>query len=209
MSTRYLPIFPLGSPVLPTQVVPLHIFEDRYRVLMETLTAFGATAEMGVVMIERGSEVGGGDVRTSVGTVVHLIESERLADGRWVAIFAGSHPFRVERWIDDDPYPQAIVEERAEEEWQQADRPRLKRAEEAVRQAMRLATELGENVGDPESMLPVDPAVAAWQLCVRAPLGDLDRQRLLETATRSDRLELLAREAEDIAALLAFRLQGR
>ncbi|HMC38453.1 MAG TPA: LON peptidase substrate-binding domain-containing protein, partial [Acidimicrobiales bacterium] len=92
---RYLPIFPLSSPVLPTQVLPLHVFEDRYRVLMETLTGAGSTAEMGVVLIERGSEVGGGDVRVGVGTVLHLIESEQLPDGRWVAIFVGSHRFRV------------------------------------------------------------------------------------------------------------------
>ncbi len=207
--TRYLPIFPLGNPVLPTQILPLHVFEPRYRTLMETLTDFGSSAEMGVVLIERGSEVGGGDVRVSVGTVTHLIESERLPDGRWVAIFAGSHPFRVERWLEDDPYPQAIVEERADEDWDPADQPLLDAAEVAVRGALQLASELGEPVGHPGFALSDQPAVVAWELCARAPLGAIDRQKLLEAARRPERLSLLEQLVADATALLAFRLHGR
>jgi Lon protease-like protein len=208
MPARYLPVFPLGSPVLPTQLLPLHIFEDRYRMLMETLTGFGATAEMGVVMIERGSEVGGGDVRSTIGTVTHLIESERLDDGRWVAIFAGSHPFEVQRWMDDDPYPQAVVGERVEEEWDPSELAGLEEAEVAVRHALGLAHRLGEPVGDPGFRLPDDPVVAAWQLCARAPLGALDRQRLLEEPARPGRLIRLTELAREAAEVLAFRLQG-
>ena len=207
--SRYLPVFPLGNPVLPTQLLPLHVFEDRYRVLMETLTGIGSTAEMGVVLIERGSEVGGGDVRVAVGTVAHLIESERLADGRWVAIFAGSHPFRVERWLDDDPYPQAVVDERVEEDWDADEAPLMVAAEEAVRATLRLAVELGEQVGHPEFQLSPEPAVAAWELCARAPLGPFDRQSLLEAPTRAARLSLLAQLVSEARAVLAFRLQGR
>jgi Lon protease-like protein len=191
--SRYLPVFPLGNPVLPTQILPLHVFEQRYRVLMETLTGFGSPAEMGVVLIERGREVGGGESRLSVGTVTHLIESEQLPDGRWMAIFAGSHPFRVERWLEDDPYPQAIVEERADEEWVPVHAPLLDAAGQSVRQALHLARELGEPVGHPAFAVSDDPAVASWELCARAPLGALDRQSLLEAGSRSERLELLDR----------------
>jgi Lon protease-like protein len=202
-------MFPLGNAVLPTQVLPMHVFEDRYRVLMETLTGVGSSAEMGVVLIERGSEVGGGDVRVNTGTVVHLIESERLPDGRWVAIFAGSHRFRVERWLDDDPYPQAIVEEIADEEWSADHGPLLDAAEATVRRALEMAAQLGESVGHPAFSLSSQPAVAAWELCSRAPLGALDRQKLLEAANRSVRLALLDELVSDACALLAFRLRGR
>lgn len=207
--SRYLPVFPLGGPVLPTQILPLHVFEDRYRVLMETLTGFGPAAEMGVVLIERGSEIGGGDVRVATGTVTHLIESERLPDGRWVAIFAGSHPFRVERWLDDDPYPQAVVAERPDEEWDPRHEPRLERVAAAVRRALSLAEELGEPVDRAAFTLSPAPAVAAWELCARAPLGPLDRQKLLECPERAARLDLLEEMVGDATALLAFRLQGR
>lgn len=207
--SRYLPVFPLGNPVLPTQLLPLHIFEDRYRVLMETLTGVGASAEMGVVLIERGSEVGGGDVRVGVGTVAHLIESEQLPDGRWVAIFAGSHPFQVARWLDDDPYPQAVIDERVEEDWDPAEAPLMAAAEDAVRAAIRMSVQLGEPSGHPEFQLSAEPAVAAWELCARAPLGPLDRQTLLEAASRAHRLTLLEQLASEARAVLAFRLQGR
>lgn len=202
-------MFPLGNPLLPTQILPLHIFEDRYRVLMETLTSFGSTAEMGVVLIERGSEVGGGDQRVDTGTVAHLIESDRMPDGRWVAIFAGSHRFRVDRWLDDDPYPQAMVVEVADEDWDPADAGRLAAAGEEVRRALGLAGELGDGGANPAFTLDAEPVRAAWELCVRAPLGALDRQRLLEAPTRTDRLEILEREVAEVSRLLAFRLRGR
>jgi Lon protease-like protein len=202
-------VFPLGSPVLPTQLLPLHVFEARYRALMEELAGAGPAAEMGVVMIERGSEVGGGDVRSSTGTVTHLIEAERLPDGRWVAIFAGSHPFRVERWLQDDPYPRAMVTERADEPWEDGQAGLLAEAETAVRRALALASELGDAVASPTTVWSAEPAVAAWQLCACAPLGPLDRQALLESPDRAGRLARLAALASDAADLLAFRLQGR
>lgn len=207
--SRYLPVFPLSTVLMPAQGLPLHIFEDRYRALMESLTSTGAPAEIGVVLIERGSEVGGGDLRVAAGTVAHLIESERLPDGRWVAIFAGSHRFTVERWLPDDPYPQAIVAETADEPWNPADDGALERVEAAVRQALHLSSELGEEAARPGFSLAADPAVAAWELCCRAPLGALDRQRLLEAPSWKERLDLLEREVAEATRVLAFRLRGR
>ncbi len=206
---RYLPVFPLGNPLLPTQILPLHIFEDRYRALMETLTGFGSTAEMGIVLIERGSEIGGGEMRVPVGTVAHLIESERLVDGRWIAIFAGSHRFSVERWLPDDPYPQAEVVEEADGDWDEADARRLAEAEQAVRTALELASQLGDGSVNPAFSLDPEPIRRTWELCVRAPVGPLDRQRLLEAPNRSERLDLLVQQVADVSTLLAFRLHGR
>lgn len=202
-------MFPLGNVVMPTQLLPLHIFEDRYRDLMEALTDHGSTGEVGFVLIERGSEVGGGEKRVDTGTVAHLIEAERLDDGRWVAIFAGSHPLRVERWLEDDPFPRAMVDERPDDPWDPAHAPLLAGAETAVREALGLAAELGEPVGNPGFALPPDPVLASWELCARAPLGAFDRQRLLETGSRPARLELLTRLSADAVRILAFRLHGR
>jgi Lon protease-like protein len=207
--TRYLPVFPLGSVLMPTQILPLHVFEPRYRVLMSTLTGLGAPAEMGVVLIERGSEVGGGDVRVGLGTVTHLIEAEELPDGRWVALFAGSHRFRVERWLPDDPYPQAEVDEVADGGWEPSWDGLLRTAEDSVRQAVALAAELGEEGIRPAFELSADPGLAAWQLCALAPLGPLDRQRLLEEDGHGERLAALVEQVDDIAKVLAFRLRGR
>jgi uncharacterized protein len=207
--TRYLPIFPLGSVLVPTQVIPLHIFEERYRALMSDLTEPGAARELGVVLIERGSEVGGGELRVRRGTLAHLIEAEQLPDGRWLAVFAGSHRFDVSRWIPDDPYPQAEVDEIPDEDWDPGEQGPLGAAEEAVREALRLSGEAGDATVRAGFALSPDPALAAWELCAIAPLGPLDRQKLLEVSTRAERLELLRRQCTDVAEVLAFRLQGR
>ena len=62
-----MPMFPLGTVLLPSVLLPLHIFEERYRTLIRDV--LDADREFGVVLIERGSEVGGGDTRSSVGTL--------------------------------------------------------------------------------------------------------------------------------------------
>jgi Lon protease-like protein len=206
--SRYLPIFPLGTVLMPTQIMPLHVFEDRYRLLMETLTSPASPGEIGVVLIERGSEVGGGDVRVSLGTLAHLIDADQFADGRWMAVFAGSHRFRVESWLPDDPYPQAEVDEIGDGPWE-TDGDLLKAAEQAVRETVQLAAELGDSGARPGFVLSPDPGVAAWELCSIAPLGALDRQLLLAAEDHTERLNILLKQVAEMAHILAFRLRGR
>ena len=67
-------MFPLGTVLFPYATLPLHVFEPRYRVLVHDCLASDAP-EFGVVLIERGSEVGGGDVRFRTGTVARLVEA--------------------------------------------------------------------------------------------------------------------------------------
>ena len=66
-------MFPLGTVLLPTGILPLHVFELRYRRMIEECLA-ADTPEFGVVMIERGREVGGGDQRSHVGTVARIVQ---------------------------------------------------------------------------------------------------------------------------------------
>ncbi|NIR36678.1 MAG: hypothetical protein GWO22_12010, partial [Actinobacteria bacterium] len=89
--------------------MPLHVFEDRYRELMNTVTT--TDRRFGIVMIDRGSEVGGSDERTDVGVLVEIAEEEQLEDGRWVLLAVGVGRIRVIEWLPDDPYPRAVVEE--------------------------------------------------------------------------------------------------
>jgi len=199
-------VFPLGTVLLPTQVLPLHIFEERYRVLMEGLAEPGSAGEMGVVLIEAGSEVGGGERRTTTGTVARLVESKRLDDGRWLAVFGGSHRFRVVSWLPDDPFPQAEVEEIPDPDWDGADDDAFEAAETEVRRALGLAVRLGEAAVRPSFALTPDPARAVWELCTIAPLGPFDKQRLLEAPTHASRLRILREEAGDAVKVLAFRL---
>ena len=101
---RAFPMFPLGSVLLPGQVLPLHVFEPRYRQLVVDVTTSDAhPGEFGVVLIERGREVGGGDVRTYAGTVARIAEARQFADGRWALAAVGMRRIRVEAWLEDDP----------------------------------------------------------------------------------------------------------
>ena len=73
-------MFPLGSVLFPGALLPLHVFEARYRRLVQDCLA--GEPEFGVVLIDRGHEVGGGDVRREVGTVARILEVRELPDGR-------------------------------------------------------------------------------------------------------------------------------
>ena len=66
MSEQTIPMFPLNLVLFPGQILPLHIFEDRYRLMVKEI--IDKDREFGVVLIERGSEVGGGDTRKNIGT---------------------------------------------------------------------------------------------------------------------------------------------
>ncbi len=215
--SRRLPLFPLGTVLMPTHVVPLHIFEPRYRVLMDDLTGaeLGTPLiepEFGVVLIERGREVGGGETRARTGTVARLVDAQRLPDGRWVVAANGVGRFAVVEFLPDDPYPLAEVDDIEEGAWIVDDAAALAVAEAALRRTYDLASQLNpqaEGAEDgPTFTLADDPALAAWQLCGLAPVGPHDQQRLLVASTTGERLHLLLELVEDLASMLALRLAG-
>ncbi len=206
-------MFPLGTVLMPGSVLPLHVFEPRYRALMDDLTGaeLGTPLidpEFGVVLIERGSEVGGGDVRASWGTVARLLDAEHLADGRWVAAAVGTSRIIVHDWLPEEPYPMALVEDLDEAPWSRSDDERLGAAAAGLRRAFSLAAELEGGAPSRKFELDGDPAAAAWQLCALAPLGAHDRYRLLRASDVAARLEALVEMTDDISAALALRLGG-
>src|ERR1700682_2409740 len=103
-----LPMFPLGTVLFPHAGLPLHIFEERYRALAET--CLRADGRFGVVLIERGYEVGGGDTRFGVGRVARIVDAARTPDGRYLLATVGTERFRIRRWLDDDPFPRAEID---------------------------------------------------------------------------------------------------
>jgi uncharacterized protein len=206
--TERLAMFPLGSVLVPGAVLPLHIFEPRYRVLM--FDCVRAEPEFGVVLIERGFEVGGGDERFKVGTLARITEAAELPDGRWVIAAVGTDRIRVEEWLDDDPYPLAMVERLTEPSFDGAGAgaEARSRAEAEVRRVLALCARLGLQGPDPGVELAADPGVAVWQLVALAPLGSYDKQRLLEIEDHESRLAMLAVLADEQATVLAHRLGG-
>ncbi|MET0738507.1 MAG: LON peptidase substrate-binding domain-containing protein [Acidimicrobiales bacterium] len=196
-----MPMFPLGTVLFPTMLLPLHVFEPRYRALVDDCVA--GDGEFGVTLIERGSEVGGGDVRTDVGTVARIVQVERFEDGRFAVAAVGTRRIRIERWLADDPYPRAEVVD-----WEDVGTTEtaLDDADALFRRALALAAELGEAPAPLDVELADDPAMATFQIGALAPLGPLDRQALLATERPDDRVTLLVAQLTDVVELLRARL---
>ena len=88
-----LPLFPLDTVLFPKQVLPLHIFEERYKTMMGRCIEDGAP--FGVVLIRSGKQVGGDAVPHDVGTTARIARVQRLPDGKMNLITLGTHRFRV------------------------------------------------------------------------------------------------------------------
>jgi len=204
-------MFPLGSVLVPGMLLPLHVFEPRYRALVHDCVA--GAGEFGVVLIERGSEVGGGDVRTGIGTVAHILRVEELPDGRFALAAVGTRRLRVTAWLEDDPYPRAEVADWPDDP---DDPAAAEAATEALgpggevtvllRRAAALAVELGEAAPPVDLELADDPSLASFQAVAVAPVGPADRQALLATPTVATRAALLRELLEGTIELLSARL---
>lgn len=200
-----LPMFPLGNILFPHQLLPLHVFEPRYREM--TVRCLKGDRRFGVVLIERGHEVGGGDVRFSVGTVAHIIEAAELPDGRFLLEAVGRERVRVDRWLPDDPHPWAdvtLVPEDTDpgpEAKEQRDR-----VQERLRQLLALRAELGDPAPAATVELDTDPVAASWEAAILAGLSPLDGLRVLETDGAGPRLALLLTVLDDEVDLARARL---
>ena len=201
-----LPMFPLGSVLLPGMALPLRIFEPRYRQMMSEVLATDPP-RFGVVLIERGSEVGGGDVRTDVGCVAVVKAVEEASDGTLALLAVGDERFRVREWLPDDPYPRARVEPWAEsgDADAGATASQLEALGDEVLDVTRLALRLLGEEPPPPLRLADDPVRRCFELATLAPLGALDRQRVLCAAGLGERVELLAELVTDQRILLEAR----
>jgi Lon protease-like protein len=204
-------MFPLGSVLLPGMALPLHVFEDRYRLMVQECLA--GDAEFGVVLIERGSEVGGGDVRYDVGTVARIVDGAVAPDGRFALTTVGLGRVVVQTWLEDAPYPRAIVEDWPDPapDNESGAAATLAGVVDSLRSLLVGLAELAEDRNrseDVEALMAEvtdEPVSGTYQAVALSPLGPADRQRLLELPTVEERLELLAVALAEERAVLDAR----
>jgi Lon protease-like protein len=103
-----LPLFPLNTVLFPGALLPLHIFEPRYRTMVGE--CIEQERPFGVVLIERGSEVGDGAVPHSVGVTAQITGVDRLDDGRLNIVCVGQDRFRILDTSSARPYLTGDVE---------------------------------------------------------------------------------------------------
>ena len=181
----WLPMFPLGSVLFPHMPLSLRIFEERYVVMLSRVLQEDVS-EFGVVLIERGQEVGGGEHRFGIGTVARIVQIE-ASEGYIALVAEGERRVRVDEWLDDDPHPRADVTELDPLVWDDELLLSLVAAEDTVRGA--LAALDDENGWPADVELTDEPVARAWQLAAIAPLGPLDQVELLRSRTMAELLD--------------------
>jgi Lon protease-like protein len=206
--TVRLPLFPLGTVLFPGVPLPLHIFEERYRLLVRALMDLpeGTSRTFGVVAIREGREVGPDGVRAlhPVGCTAELRRVEAYEDGRFDIVSTGSTRFVVRDVDDSLPYLQADVDLLAE-------RPgEVTGVLEAVIELFStylvlLGNARGVPIETPD--LPDDALLLSYLVAATMPLDLSDKQRLLEAPDAAARLRnevgLLHREGRLLRVLSA------
>lgn len=207
-----MPMFPLGSVLLPGGVLPLHVFEPRYRQLVvDCLADDSRPPEFGVTLIERGFEVGGGDQRSDVGTIARMVDVQALEDGRYAVAAVGLRRIRVDEWLPDDPYPRAYVSDWPDEPLEhEADRRELEAGIPAMRKRLAAVFELAVTAGSisaaPEISVDDETGLATYQLAAQSPIGPADRYRALAAPSPLERLDVLGECLDDVEAMLRFQI---
>ncbi len=200
-------MFPLGTVIFPFTAVPLRVFEERYQALVDRVLA--EESEFGTVLIERGSEVGGGDVRSSVGTSLRLAGVTDLDDGHRAIVVVGTGRIRVERWLPDEPHPWAIAGPDPDaDDLGDGAGERLGIVKAKLAKVMALASELGADTAEVDLDVADDPLTASYQLSALAPVSPLDALALLSCEGPSARLDLAGTMLDERIELIEAQLAG-
>jgi len=181
-----LPMFPLGTVLMPGMPLSLRIFEERYLKLLGDLLG-AEVPEFGVVLIARGPEVGGGEQRFDIGTIASVTEIG-TTDEFYGLQAVGSQRFRVNAWLPDDPYPLADIDLLPELSWDDNLMPLRVHVESRVRKLLAFASEFGDLQYCADTVLSDDPLEACWQLAGILPVGQLDQIDLLKAQSAEELL---------------------
>jgi Lon protease-like protein len=206
-----LPLFPLNTPLVPGLVLPLHIFEPRYRGMIEELLAIPDedAREFGIVAVRDGRDVrrDGIDALFPVGTATILREVDALPDGRFDIVTTGSRRFRLVSVDDSEPLLRAEVEFLDDV----SDPTDALLAEQVVARFHAYRSALSGQVDaegtSDESEFPDDPTILSYLVTAAMVLPVDERQQLLAAVSTAERLALarglLGRETGLITALSA------
>jgi Lon protease-like protein len=180
-ASRGLALFPLGIVALPSEGIPLHVFEDRYRRMIERCLSAepgSPEREFGIVWLsdEELKQVG---CACDVERVV-----ERMDDGRLNIVARGTRPFRLLQRQDDLPYPAGRVQ-LLDDDAEDADELAAASARELYRELVEQATD--RQLGEPELAL-----MSAYQMAATVEFDKDAKQELLELRSENARLRLLA-----------------
>lgn len=193
MDRRTLPLFPLPVVLLPGTPLPLHIFEPRYRELIEECLREGS--EFGI-LLEQEDSIADTGTRAAVAQLL-----ERLPDGRLNVVVEGRERFRIVELTRGRSFRTAAVEPLEDED----DEPGADEVDEALETFRRLVQLTGAEVDEPSATSPA----LAFELAARVAFGNELKQDLLELRSPRERTlrvtELLGLAADALALEAAVR----
>jgi Lon protease-like protein len=187
-TVRDFPLFPLGIVALPSELVPLHIFEERYKTMITECLESGS--EFGIVWL---SDEG----LRPIGCACEITEVlERLEDGRMNIITRGTRPFRLVERREDLPYPAGEVEFLADRSEDVDDR--------VAREARAAYAELVERATDRKPDADELARMTAYDMAATVEFGLEAKQGLLDLRSENARLRLITRLFRAAAKRLDF-----
>ena len=205
-------MFPLQVAMLPGEELPLRIFEPRYTALVSDCLAMDDPA-FGVVLIEAGREVGGGDIRSDVGAMARIAECIDQGNGRYRLRCVMGERIRVLEWQPDDPYPRAAVEPWPDQPGDAVDVDAIRDVEDRIVALYeRIAGARGAEVNARDIVAGADASGDAgtwlYALNSRLPIGQADRYAVLAAPSASARLAALRDALETLTAMVEFQLSS-
>ncbi|KUI32390.1 ATP-dependent protease [Mycobacterium sp. IS-1496] len=202
------PMFPLEVAMLPGEELPLRIFEPRYVALVQDCLAMTDPA-FGVVLIEAGREVGGGDRRSNVGALARIVEYADLGVAQFRLKCVMGERIRVTQWLDDAPYPRADIEVWDDEPGSIDSAAVFDVEDRIVALYERVAAAKGSEFGGRSAVLgpeESDVAKRLYGLAARVPMGQADRYAVLSAPSVSARLTALSEAVDTVTAMVEFQL---
>ena len=172
-----LPLFPLGIVALPSELVPLHIFEERYKTMIGE--CLDRESEFGIVWVSED-----GLKQTGCACVVAQV-LERMPDGRMNIVCRGTRPFRLVEQHQDVPYPAGVVEW-LEDKTEPLDEETVSAARDAYNELVEQAT---DEPAEPERLASMD----AYDMAATVDFGLDAKQGLLDLRSENARLRLVTR----------------
>ena len=202
-----LPMFPLGSVIFPESLFTLRVFEPRYLELVKDCIETGGG--FGVCLIAKGHEVGGGDERYEFGTVSEILQVTELGGGQLAMNCVGRERFRVFRWLEDSPYPKAVIQMI---EVDSSPMVGQKQVDELRPVVLRIADSVFELSGiRQEKALPSSANIIEeiYHLAEHSYLGAYDRYKVLSSETLEARFNLLSELLHDLEEMYTGELKLR
>ncbi|MFB2772824.1 LON peptidase substrate-binding domain-containing protein [Pelatocladus sp. BLCC-F211] len=183
IAVRELPLFPLSEVVLfPTKQLPLHIFEFRYRIMMNTILE--SDRRFGVLMVDPAK-----GAIANVGCCAEIVHYQRLPDDRMKMLTLGQQRFRVLEYVREKPYPVGLVEWIEDHPPTKDLRPLANELSQLLKDVVRLSAKLTEQQIELPEDLPDLPLELSYWVASNLYGVALEQQALLEMQDTVARLE--------------------